>query len=954
MDFSALPAPLRDSAARRWRELDAGALPDELAARLAGVLGWSGFVADVLRAQPELLHGEWAARLTERLPDDELAEALRARILAAADESALMRELRRARQSALARIAVRDMLALADLDETLRQTSLVAEACIDAALTRLHEWQRATHGEARDARGRAQQLIVLGMGKLGGRELNFSSDIDLIFAFDENGESDGPRPLSNEQYFTRLGRKLIRVLDEVTADGFAYRVDMRLRPFGDSGPLVMTANGVESYYEQHGREWERYAFVKARPVAGDLAAGDALLKRLQPFVYRRYLDFGVFESLREMKAAINAEVRRRELRNHVKLGPGGIREAEFVVQLFQLIRGGREPALRKRGFSDALDAAMELACLDRDDGRALARAYAFLRRLENRLQQAADAQAHEVPDPGPSRDALAASLGFATTAAFEAEWESHRQVVRRLFDRAFLGPEPVVAAEPLDAVWNDPEQAEQRELRSAGFENPAAAAAQLQALKERVERQPPGTHGLRRLKKLMPRVIAAAARQAFPDAALARMLKLIEAVLGRTTYLALLLENPRALEHLARVCSASDWIAQLVARHPVLLDELIDPRLFEDAPTRATLREDLAAHLSRCPAGDLEALMDALREFQQVSVMRVAAADIAGRLPVMQVSDRLTDVAELVIGAVLDSAEAHLVNRHGEPRYVADGTERRARFLVVGYGKLGGLELGYGSDLDLVFLHDSRGERQQTDGARPLDNAVFFLRLTQRLIHLLSTPTAAGVLYEVDTRLRPSGQAGLLVSSMEAFEKYQRGEAWTWEHQALLRARPVAGDRHLAEAFRRLRQEVLTAPRDAETLRRDVAEMRRRMRGGRAAADGLFDLKAGKGGITDIEFLAQYWVLREAHAAPELLEFTDTIRFLEGLESGARVPDEQLDGLVDAYRELRQAAHALALAGREALAPEAEHATARERVVSVWHEVFGDLDAAAGEPAHAS
>ncbi|HEX7046036.1 MAG TPA: bifunctional [glutamate--ammonia ligase]-adenylyl-L-tyrosine phosphorylase/[glutamate--ammonia-ligase] adenylyltransferase [Gammaproteobacteria bacterium] len=942
MNFSVLPEPMRSLAEQRWRSLAFdGVLPETVRESLPRVFAWSGFIVDVLRRQPGLLEGDWLRGLHEYRSPPALTTQIDDAVAAVGNETELMRVLREERCALAARIAWRDIAGWADGAETLAMLSAVADACINAALVRLHAWHREAHGEARDGDGRAQQLVVLGMGKLGGRELNFSSDVDLIFAFPElGGESDGARPLSNEEYFSRFGRKLIRVLDEATADGFVYRVDMRLRPFGDSGPLAMTLNGTESYYEQHGREWERYAFVKARPVAGDLDTGEALLRRLQPFVYRRYLDFGVFESLRDMKTSINREVRRRELRDDVKLGPGGIREAEFVVQLFQLIRGGREPLLRQRNFSAALAAAIKLDCLDEEDGKSLESAYQFLRRLENRLQQAADRQVHAVPGAGSERDRLAFSLGFESDAAFTQVWEHHRQAVRRLFDKAFLGPEPRPAADPLAAAWNDPEDAIAL-LAAAGFREPENVAALLQDLKQRVERQPPGAQGLRRLDRLMPRVLAAASAETGPDIALERMLKLIEAVLGRTTYLALLMENPRALKQLARICAASHWIAQLVARHPVLLDELIDPRLFEDVPSRATLVEDLDEQLQRASSNDLEALMDALREFQQVSVMRIAAADISGRLPLMKVSDRLTDVAELVIQAVLRSAKAHLVQRHGEPRFSVNGELREARFLVVAYGKLGGLELGYGSDLDLVFLHDSEGEQQQTTGERVIDNSVFFLRLTQRLIHLLSTPTTAGVLYDVDTRLRPSGKAGLLVSSMEAFGKYQREEAWTWEHQALLRARAVGGDEELGRVFDALRREVLSQPRDADRLRTEVREMRERMRGEHREREGLFDLKAGHGGIADIEFLAQFWVLREAHEAPELLEFTDTIRFIEGLESCARVPVDHLDGLANAYRELRHAAHLRALQGQDAWVPDDAHRVARNRVIEIWSAVLG-------------
>lgn len=948
MDLASIPATFRSLAEQRWLAIgaDGNMTSPAIAGSLPLVLLWSSFIAERLRLSPEWLHGDWARELPHVMP----VEWLRLQVFQAAagvrDERELMSALRDVRARLLCRIAWRDIAGWASVSETLDATSAVAASCIDVALNHLHEWHREKHGEARGSQGQPQQLVVLGMGKLGGGELNFSSDIDLIFAYPESGESDGPRPLSNEQYFSRLGQKLIRVLDEPTAEGFVYRVDMRLRPFGDSGPIVMSFNGIESYYEQHGREWERYAFVKARPVAGDKIAANALLRDLQPFVYRRYLDYGVFESLREMKAAINREVQRRELRNDVKLGRGGIREAEFVVQLFQLVRGGRETRLRERSFHAALVAAAELDCIPADDAEQLRGAYDFLRQLENRLQEEADHQVHAVPE-GAERERLSYSLGFASVDAFESAWQHHRDQVRRLFDEAFFGPEPRPESDPLGSAWQNPrDSSAQAALDKAGFSDVQLVAESLDQLRERIERHPPGAHGARQLNKLMPRLLATAGRQVEPDLALVRMLKLIEAVLGRTTYLALLLENPRALEQLARICAASEWIAQLVVRHPLLLDELIDPRLFEQVPTRESLRDELAAQLERTDSRDLEALMDALREFQQVSVMRVAAADISGVLPLMHVSDRLTDVAELLIQAVLRPAEAHLVARHGEPRYRAGNARARARFLVVAYGKLGGLELGYGSDLDLVFLHDSQGEEQVTDGERAIDNNLFFLRLTQRLIHFLSTPTAAGVLYQVDTRLRPSGQAGLLVSSMEAFEKYQREKAWTWEHQALLRARAVGGDETLASEFEVFRRELLAGARDVEALCAEVAEMRARMRGPNPPREGFFDLKGGFGGITDIEFLAQYWVLRGAHAAPELLEFTDTIRFLEGLESCGRLPSDRLEGLADAYRELRQAVHTLALQGRPALVPADHHTEARQRVQEVWQMEFGEVDSA--------
>lgn len=933
---------------QRWdRLVDAGVareFPSAVAGSIARVLAWSGFVADVLARQPALLEGEWARKLDARISTDELRASVAAAVAEAKDDEQLKRILRRQRHAWLARIAWRDIMGWADDAEIHASLTAVAEACISGALNWLHDQMRQRHGEARDSRGNAQQLIVLGMGKLGGAELNFSSDIDLIFSFAEAGQSDGNSPLDNEQYFTRLGQRLIQVLHEATEDGFVYRVDMRLRPFGESGPLVQSFAGMEVYYQQHGREWERYAFVKARPVAGDIAAGEQLLEILRPFVYRRYLDYGVFAALRDIKSSINREVERLEFQDHVKLGPGGIREAEFVVQLFQLIRGGREPAMRERHFLDALPAVADAECLPASEAAELEQAYRFLRRLENRLQEQLDRQTHDLPASRADREVLAWSLGYASYQEFQAEWDAHRSVVSRLFAATVLGPEDSEEAHPLIDVWADPDSDHEVALETAGFHDAARVEEMLGELRNDLRQQRPGVQGQRRIDELIPKLLEAAGAQDDPELSLERMCRLIAAISRRTTYLALLAENPNALRQLARVCGASDWISRLVTGHPVLLDELIDPRLFDEAPDPGLLESDLQDALSQFDGEDLEAVMDVLREFQQTRVMRIAAADIAGRMPVMAVSDALSAVAEVVVRAVLREAENHLVRRHGRPKYRVDGEEREARFLVVAYGKLGGLELGYGSDLDLVFMHDSRGEDAVTDGERSLDNSVYFMRLAQRLIHLMSTPTSAGILYEVDTRLRPSGKGGLLVTSLEAFEKYQRENAWTWEHQALLRSRPVAGDSALAVQFGDIRRRVLTQPRDVEALRREVAAMRSRMRSELKLPEGMVDLKASPGGLTDIEFLAQYWVLAHASQYPDLVTFGDTIRCLEGLDSCACVESSLLAGLVDAYRELREHIHRQALQGRNSRVPVSVAASARDRVRAVWKAVFPDTE----------
>ncbi|HWP95033.1 MAG TPA: bifunctional [glutamate--ammonia ligase]-adenylyl-L-tyrosine phosphorylase/[glutamate--ammonia-ligase] adenylyltransferase, partial [Gammaproteobacteria bacterium] len=664
------------------------------------------------------------------------------------------------------------------------------------------------------------------------------------------------------------------------------------------------------------------------------------------FVYRRYLDYGVFESLRDMKERIAREVERKGLEDNIKLGRGGIREIEFIGQSFQLIRGGREPRLQERGIRRVLDLLGEAGYLPRDDVAALKAAYVFLRRLENRLQMRSDAQTHDLPQDPVERARLAAAMGFSDTATFDAELARHRGRVQQIFDGVFIGPRhakvSAARASGLDAVWRGGEEEEaRRALAAQGYPDAEATLALLKSFRAAPSSRLLSEQGRRRLDELVPAMVRAAAATSTPHATLERLLRIVEAVGRRTTYLSLLVETPAALEHLARVCAASSWVAELVARRPLLLDELIDPRVFQTAPALEGYATELAAALARADAGDGEARMEALAEFQQASIMRVAAADIGGVLPLMKVSDHLTAIAEHVVRAVLEIARAELEARHGRPH--RDG--REARFAVVGYGKLGGYELGYGSDLDLVFLHDVESSTDMTDGPKPVEAGVYFARLAQRILNLLTLPTASGPLYRVDTRLRPAGAKGLPVTSLAAFERYQREEAWTWEHQALLRARAIAGDGSLCADFERARRRVLAVPRDAETLRCDVRDMRARMRREhvRQASRG-FDIKHDPGGITDIEFLVQYWVLREAHRHPDLLAWPDVIRFLEGLARHRIISETDAALLSTSYRTLRARVHALSLQGREAVVEAEAFAEERQGVLRLWQEVFGGSD----------
>lgn len=944
-----LPPALREEVQRALERLcedDRTALDAhaQAAEALPRVLAASPFVAESLARQPGLLQDLIdSGDLFEPYAETTLSGHLRAVLDAAGDEARLLRALRRFRRREMVRIAWRDLAGWAPTEETLRELTWLADTAVQGALDWWDRELQRRHGTPRDAEGNPVGLVVLGMGKLGGHELNFSSDIDLIFAFEEEGETDGPKPLENSEYFTRLGQRLIRAINQPTEDGFVFRVDMRLRPWGDEGPLVMTFEQMETYYTLHGREWERYAMIKARPIAGDLAAGERLMKQLHPFVYRRYLDYGAFGQLREMKAMIEREMAKKGMRDNVKLGPGGIREVEFIGQVFQLLRGGREKPLQQRGILPILRVLGEDGILSAEEAGQLIHGYDMLRRVENRLQAVRDQQTQLLPEDDHERLRLAVSMGHADWDGFIAAFNHTRAQVHRIFRRVFrvLDPNQGEERSLLFDVCNGilAGEAATEALRAEGFakEDVPRVLELLQGfLRERFLRALSDT-ARERLFALLPRLLARLADEPRAVEILPRVFELLARIGGRSVYLALLLENPPALDQLVRLVAASPWIAEQLTRHPILLDELLDARTLYAPPGPAELREELSAMLANVPEGDMERQMDELRRFKQINVLRVAAADIMDVLPIMKVSDHLTWIAEALLDEVHREALAELVARHGRPRCIVDGLTHTPGLAVIGYGKLGGLELGYGSDLDLVFLHDSMGEQQETDGDRPLDNAQFFARLAQKMILRLTTQTPGGILYEVDTRLRPDGAAGLLVSSLAAFEDYQRQHAWTWEHQALCRARWVAGEPRLRGAFEAVREAILRLPREQERLRREVIDMREKMRAELDQKDpGKFHLKTGMGGLTDIEFIVQYHLLAHAHAHPQIVRFSDNIRQLEDLAAAGLLTAEESASLAEIYRRLRDRGHRLVLEGRKPLVDAREFAEERAFVREVW------------------
>jgi glutamate-ammonia-ligase adenylyltransferase len=856
----------------------------------------------------------------------------------------LGRAMRRLRNLLICAIIQRDLDGKADLDEVVTAMSRFADFAVQSHLAELMAEMTAAHGVpvGQDS-GRPQQMMVLAMGKHGGGELNVSSDIDLIFVYPEDGDTQagpGQRALSNHEFFIRLGKKLIGAISEITEDGFTFRVDMALRPNGKSGPLAASLNMVEDYLIVQGREWERYAWVKARAVTGDavdIAALDAIVR---PFVFRRYLDFGVIDAIRTMHAQIRAEVNRQERlhpeRSHnVKLGRGGIREIEFLAQVFQLIRGGRDPALRERSTRKTLRLLAERELLTADTVEKLLDAYTFLRNLEHRLQYLEDAQTHTLPASPEDRLAVARMMGLPDEAALLARLDEQRVFVAAQFDAIFAdkadkNPEHVDPA----ASMSDPENVEAiaQQLASLGFDKPEEAAHRLVATWQAPRLQTLPEASRNKLAALVNTALAqigTVVREAglgSHAATLGRLLDFFEAIARRSAYLSLLTEYPHTLERVIRMINASGWAATFLTQHPILLDELLDDRgntAGDWANELPALAASLAGQLDAA-AGDTERQLDILREAHHAQLFRLLALDLAGELSVERLADHLSALADLIVHEVVRRAWLTLPKRHRE----------LPRFAVIAYGKLGGKELGYVSDLDVIFLFDD--EDQDAPGN--------YAKLAQRFITWMTTHTPAGILFDIDTALRPDGASGMLVSSIGAFERYQRSSAWIWEHQALTRARFCAGDADIGARFEAIREEVLRqdrSQREAE-LREEVVKMRKRMHDAHPGVSDRFDLKHDDGGMIDIEFIVQYLVLRHACQHPALTANKGNIALLRMCGELGLIDPALAQGAADAYRLMRRLQHQVRLQGQEqARVDPAVVAPHAEVVVRLWHACFG-------------
>ena len=809
------------------------------------------------------------------------------------DEAQLARAVRRVRKQVMVKLILRDLCGLADLDEVMRTMTALAQISLQKAQRCLMNLLVPQFGNpVGEESGEVQQLLVIGMGKLGGGELNVSSDIDLIFVYPEDGQTDGARSLSNHEFFTRLGRRLINLINEATGDGYVFRVDMRLRPYGDSGPLVMSFAALEEYLVTQGREWERYAWIKARVVSDTPDAAAFELKALfHPFVYRKYLDYGAIDSMRRLHAQIRQEVLRRDRLDNIKLGPGGIREIEFTAQVFQLIRGGQDARLRILPTRQVLRLLAQNGQLDAGVAQRLDDAYVFLRNLEHRLQYLDDQQTQQLPQKDEDRQIVAEGMGYADYAALLEVLDVYRAEVSAQFEQIF-GATP--AEQGNAALWREGVDAAElaERLTELGFFAPAESAERLLQLRGSLRYRQLSDLSRKRVDYLIPRFIELGGKSRDPDATLSRLLTLLEAISRRASYLAFLAEYPQALERLARLLSASSWAAKFLTQHPALFDELLDARELYQPPSWPEIESDLEVRLSEC-GHDAERQLEVLHRVQQEQIFHLLAMDLQALLPLEKLSDHLSDLADLMLRHVLSLAWANSRKRHRED----------ARFAIVAYGKLGGRELGYESDLDMIFLYED-------DHADAQEN---YARLGKSINAMLGSYTGSGRLYETDLRLRPNGASGLLVSSVAAFAEYQQKDAWVWEHQALTRARFCAGDARIGEAFEAIRSRVLMTPREIGALRAEILSMRQKMRDGHPNDTALFDIKHDRGGMVDIEFIVQFLVLAYANLHPELAKNAGNIALLK-LAAEFGLIDAELAGQVrDLYRKLRQIQHRMRL-----------------------------------------
>ncbi len=838
------------------------------------------------------------------------------------DEASLNQSLRKLRQYVIANIILRDLNKLADLDEVLLSVTTLAEITLIQAHQFHFNSLKNIHGSPIGLNGEEQQLSIVGMGKLGGEELNVSSDIDLIFTYPEEGETEGKESITNQSFFIKLGKKIISSLHDITEDGFVFRVDMQLRPFGSEGQITCSYQMLEDYYQKYGREWERYAWVKGRVIMGPQIE---LNKIIDPFVYRRYLDYGALNSMRDLKSQIQNDVNKRGIQENIKLGRGGIRKIEFIAQVYQLIRGGQDKALKIKSLLPTLKLLETKNLLSTEAVKSLTEAYRFLRDLEHRLQYMEDMQTQELPKSDESKLRVAKSMQFDDWNLFYRELEIHRANVELYFDEVFKeaiknedSPELNIAK----ALWNSTLKLEDAHkfLESLGYKLPGDAHQVLDGLKHSSRYLHLPESSRQRFDLLIPLIVNEVSSTSDSYATLVRMISVLESICRRASYLAMLTENPSALKILIKLSEAGPWLTQYLIQHPILIDELLDINHFYTKPDFAEIKVRLQKDL-RDAKDDIEQQMNVMRNIKHATIFKLAALEIIGDVSVENLSDYLTELADILIEETLDLVWSHMYS---------DQTHS-PKFAVIAYGKFGGKEMSYTSDLDIVFIYNDK-----QDGM-----AEKYARFAQRINSWLNTYTSSGVLYEIDLALRPDGASGLLVSSIDAFRDYQLKRAWTWEHQAITRARFCAGDKEIGSQFEKIRLDILNAPRDINQLKKDILDMREKMLEKHKVNHQHFDLKQDRGGIIDIEFIVQYFVLAFSASYKELTQNIGNIGLLNLFSQKNLIEAATAKKLIDAYRLYRSLQHQLGLEAKldgKVLLSEVDHYPIE--VISIWKLVF--------------
>lgn len=912
------------------------------------ILGMSDFVAKTLIQYPKqcadlLSLGVLDSEIFSLDPEQAVDEAIIPNI----SDVELKRRLRIFRRTRMVPIAWRDLTGRSDIEETFVALSNLAECIVIKTLKVIRASMYQVFGDALDKDGKPMPLLILGMGKLGGGELNFSSDIDLVCCYPYDGETvGGTRQISHQEFFSKIVQKLSNLLSDVTIDSFCYRIDLRLRPFGDAGPLVSSFDALSVYYETQGRTWERYALVKAK-LLGDFKEwgeyGDELIELLRPFVYRRYLDFGAIESLRKLKHMIEAELRRKQLNENFKLGAGGIREVEFIAQVFELMRGGRIPELAERSLRKTLKFLAKLQLLPADVCAMLDDYYVYLRRLENSIQEIADMQTQNLPVKQKDRLRVTIAMNKNSWQELVDELNDVMQKVHDEFIRVIKDDETINSDEKKQnlELWESDltakEMAETLKPLLLNVANAQDLANNIVSLKHTLACLPVGPVGRETLVNLMPMVIKLVAKEDNAAKLFAKVATLIERVALRTTYLQLLAENSQACRRMVSLLNENEFAGALISAHPILLDELIAPHYFNSPPKPDEFLLWLGEKLMRIEPDDLEGQMEELRLFKKIMVLRIAMSDRAESLPLMKISDSLTWLAEAIIREISALSWNQMQSRYGVPpgRSISD-----PGFAIIGYGKLGGLELGYKSDLDMVFICDENSDGM-TDGEHPVSTAVFYQRLVQRLLHLSTTRMSGGVLYDLDMRLRPDGDSGLLVTDIEGFSNYQKERAWTWEHQALVRARAISGSKSVIAKFNAVRDRILRTKRDEVKLRQDVIDMRNKMRAHICkTSNEFFDLKHGLGGMVDIEFIAQYLLLKNAPKYKDMILWSDNVRIFDECERFNILSKENVETLKNAYLTIRGYYHRLSLADLPRIVSIKDRPLECDDVVNIWKKVF--------------